>query len=392
MPRDELKQPLHQRRLSQRLWAKRPRALSLAYVTVLSVFLGGGYWLAKQPLPFAGEPIITLNVPPVEEIKTASIDPVSDKAPAEAEQVFEPDPIPNKSSVKIVEPVEQQNYQQDATIYVSANRPLTKAPFAGAVEAIASGALPRITPGGKKPSDIYARPVPEGLIHSEAPKIIIILGGMGLNASLSAKAAKELPADITLAFAPYGENLQAQVDKARNLGHEVLLQLPLEPVGYPATNPGPKTLLADGPDASNQEALQWHMSRFTGYTGIIHYMGGRFLSSAPAIKPMLTELRKRGVLFVEDGSLPLSATDGVAKSLQMQVRRANAVIDLDSNPTSITAALNLLEEEAKTNGIAIGTGTGLESTISAVSEWAKSAPDRGVVIMPASAAFKGRLG
>ena len=302
MPRDELKQPLHQRRLSQRIWERRPRALTTSYALVIATFISGGYWLVKQPMPFAGEPMITLNVPPVEEIKTASVEPLPETQQVEA---VEPDPAPIAPSAKIVEPVEQQNYQQDATIYVSANRPLAKAPAMGAIEAAAVGGLPRIGPGGKKPSDIYARSVPMGLIHSEAPKIIIILGGMGLNEKLSAKAAKELPADITLAFAPSGENLQAQVDKARNNGHEVLLQLPLEPVGFPATNPGPKTLLADGGDSANLESLQWHMSRFSGYTGVINYMGGRFLSSAPAIKPMLTELRKRGILFIEDGSLPI---------------------------------------------------------------------------------------
>jgi len=389
MPRDELKQPLHQRRLSKRIWERRPSALLSSYALVITAFIGGGYWLTKQPMPFAGEPIIILDVPPVEEVKTNSVEPLPETQPVEA---VESDPAPITPSAKVIEPVEQQNYQQDATIYVSANRPLPKAPALGAIEAAAVGGLPRIAPGGKKPSDIYARPVAMGLIHSEAPKIIIILGGMGLNEKLSAKAAKELPADITLAFAPYGENLQAQVDKARSNGHEVLLQLPLEPVGYPATNPGPKTLLADGTDAANLESLQWHMSRFSGYTGVVNYMGGRFLSSASAVKPMLAELRKRGILFVEDGSLPLSATDGVAKTLNMQVRHAKSVIDLDSNPNSITAALNLLEEEAKTNGIAIGTGTGLETTIEAVGEWAKSAPDRGIIIMPASAAFKGRIG
>lgn len=389
MPRNELKQPLHQRRLSQRIWQRRPHALSTAYVAVLAGFLSGGYWLTKQPMPFAGEPVITLNVAPVEEIKTASVEPLPDAAPTES---IESEPVPAEPSAKIVEPIEQHNYQQDATIYVSSKQPLAKAPAMGAVEAASIGPLPRITQTGKKPSDIYARPVPMGLVHSEAPKIVIILGGMGLNEKLSTKASKDLPGDITLAFAPYGDNLQAQVDRARANGHEVLLQLPLEPVGYPATNPGPKTLLADGPDATNQESLQWHMSRFTGYTGIVNYMGGRFLSSATAIKPMLTELRKRGILFMEDGSLPLSATDGVAKSMNMAVRHANSVIDLDANPVSISAALNLLEEEAKTNGIAIGTGTGLQTTIDAVNEWAKTAGDRGVVIMPASAAFKGRLG
>jgi uncharacterized protein len=392
MPRDELKQPLHQRRLSQRIWERRPSALTSAYALVIAGFISGGYWLTKQPMPFAGEPVITLNVPPVEEIKTASVEPLPETAAPEQVEEVAIDQAPTKPSAKIVEPVNQQNYQQDATIYVSANQPLAKAPAMGAVEAASFGPLPRITPQGKKPYDLYARSVPMGLVHSEAPKIVIILGGMGLNEKLSAKAAKELPADITLAFAPYGDNLQAQVDKARANGHEVMLQLPLEPVGYPATNPGPKTLLADGPDAVNLESLQWHMSRFTGYTGVVNYMGGRFLSAAPAIKPMLVELKKRGILFLEDGSMPLSATDGVAKSMQMPVRHANSVIDLDGNPTSIIAALNLLEEEAKTNGIAIGTGTGLETTINTVGEWAKTAADRGIIILPASAAFKGRLG
>ena len=390
MPRDELKQPLHQRRLSQRIWERRPRALTSSYALVIATFIAGGYWLVKQPMPFAGEPVITLNIPPLEEIKTASVEPLPEQAPQT--ETIDEEPVGSKPVATIVEPVEQQNYQQDATIYVSAAQPLTKAPATGFVEASAAGPLPKINSNGKKPSEIYARPVPMGLIHSEAPKIIIILGGMGLNEKLSAKAAKELPGDITLAFAPYGDNLQSQVNRARASGHEVLLQLPLEPVGFPATNPGPKTLLADGPDDANLESLQWHLSRFTGYTGVVNYMGGRFLSSAPAIKPMLTELRKRGILFMEDGSLPLSATDGVAKSMNMQVRHANSVIDLDGNTTSISAALNLLEEEAKTNGMAIGTGTGLETTIEAVSEWAKSAADRGIVIMPASAAFKGRLG
>ena len=389
MPRDELKQPLHQRRLSRRIWERRPRALTSSYALVIAAFMGGGYWLVKQPMPFAGEPVITLRVPPVEEIKTASIEPLPETPAVED---IAPETKPAKPIVNVEEPVEQQNYQKDATIYVSSRQPLTPAPVAALIETSATGPLPRIATGGKKPSEIYARPVPMGLIHSDAAKIVIILGGMGLNEKLSARAAKELPGDITFAFAPYGENLQDQVDKARARGHEVLLQLPLEPVGYPATNPGPKTLLADGPDAANQDALLWHMSRFSGYTGIINYMGGRFLSAAPAIKPLLSELKKRGILFIEDGSLPLSATDGVAKQMQMPVRHGISVIDLDANPASITAALNLLEDEAHNNGIAIGTGSGLEITIDTVRDWAKNVGDHGIVIIPASAAFKGRLG
>ncbi len=390
MRRDELKQPLHKRSLSQRLWGKRPSALTCAYCLVTAAFLGGGVWATKQPMPFAGEPIVIAAVPPpVPEVKVVSVEAVPDDALLDTASID--DAPPQKAKVTIEPPVEQDTYQQDATIFVSPKMPLTKAPQENVTEANAIGPLPRIG-GGRKPADVYARTVPMGIIHSDSPKIVIILGGMGLNEKLTASAMKDLPADVTMAFAPYGNNLQAQVDKARAQGHEVMLQLPLEPVGYPGTNPGPKTLLTDSAAAENIDSLYWHLSRFAGYTGIINYMGGRYLSSPAAVKPLLLELRKRGLLFIEDGSLPLSATEETAKSIQFPVRRGQTVIDADANAESINNALNLLEEEAKTNGIAIATGSGLDITIKTVSEWAKSAADRGVILIPASAAFKGRLG
>lgn len=387
MRRDDLKQPLHKRSLSQRLWAKRPSALACAYSVTVAGMIAGAVWASKQPMPFAGEPIVVVAVPIAEQVQTASIEPL----PEAADTASIDDAPYEKPTATIEPPVEQQTYQQDATIYVSPKIPLTKAPQDMVTEANAIGPLPRVG-GGRKPADVYARTVPMGIIHSDSPKIVIILGGMGLNEKLTTSAAKDLPADVSMAFAPYGNNLQAQVDKARAQGHEVLLQLPMEPVGYPGTNPGPKTLLTDGTAPENLDALYWHMSRFSGYTGVINYMGGRYLASQAAIKPLFLELRKRGLLFIEDGSLPLSASAETAKSLQFQIRRGQTVIDTDANAESINTALNLLEEEARTNGIAIGTGSGLEVTIKTVTEWAKSAADRGVILIPASAAFKGRMG
>jgi uncharacterized protein len=389
MRRDELNQPLHKRSLRQRVWEKRPSALVCAYAVSLTALIGGSVWLTRQTHPFAGEPIVVLAVPPPEQIKTASVEPLPETAP---EAVVE-EPAPQDEAQIAVEPQPApKDYKQSGVVFITPEMPLTKAPIYAVTETADIGMLPRIATTGKKPADVYAKTVSVGIIHSEAPKIVIILGGMGLNEKLTSQAAKDLPSEVSFAFAPYGNNLQAQVDKARALGHEVLLQLPLEPVGFPATNPGPKTLLTDGKPADNLASLYWHMSRFTGYTGVINYMGGRFLASQQSVKPLLTELRKRGLLFLEDGSLPLSATQDVATSLQFQTRRAQSVIDASPDPGAIISALNLLEEEANRNGIAIGTGSGLDITIKTVADWAKAASDRGVIFLPASAAFKGRLG
>ena len=391
MRRDELKQPLRQRGLGSRLWAKRPGLLSCSYTAIAIAFGAAGFWAVNQPMPFAGEPIVVVSVPPAREVvSTASTDPAPEAEQAEApvpdvEQVGEPE-------VALQAPVTSDTYQQDSAIVVSPRRPLTPAPQMKVTEVLSYGQLPRISKSGEKPSRVYERTTSLNVIHSDSPKIAILLGGMGLNEKLTTQAVNDLPADITFAFAPYGNNLQAQVDRARREGHEVFLQVPLEPIGYPANSPGPKTLEGDTTEAENLDALRWHMSRFTGYAGVVNYMGSRFLSMPKAIKPMLAELKQRGVLFLEDGSMALSATENSAKSISMPIKRAQVVIDADPNPQAIIAQLTLLEEQATGTGFAVGTGTGLDVTINTVREWAKAAAERGIILVPITAAYKGRTG
>jgi uncharacterized protein len=392
MRRDELKQPLRQRGLGSRLWAKRPGLLSCSYTAIAIAFAGAGFWAINQPMPFAGEPIVIVSVPPAREVvNTASTDAAPEAetvepAAPDLEQIGEPQVAMQEA------PVASDTYQQDATIVVSPRRPLTAAPQMKVTEVSSYGQLPRIAKSGEKPSRVYERATSLNVIHSDSPKIAILLGGMGLNEKLTARAVKDLPADITFAFAPYGNNLQDQVNRARNEGHEVFLQVPLEPIGYPANSPGPKTLEGDATDAENLDALRWHMSRFTGYAGVVNYMGSRYLSMPKAIKPLLTELKQRGVLFLEDGSMALSAAENTAKALQMPIKRAQVVIDSDPNPQAIIAQLTLLEEQATGTGFAVGTGTGLEVTIDTVKEWAKAAAERGIILVPITAAYKGRAG
>jgi uncharacterized protein len=381
MPRDELLQPLRKRSTAERLWAKRPRPLTLAIVLALAGFGGAGAWIARQPHPFAGEPVITAAIPPLEEMKTAS----TDLAPAPEEQLTDSEPAPEPD-------VQPEPYQQEATIIFAARRPLKPAPIALVAEDSAGGTLPRVAANGKKPFDLYAQTTPMGVLASNRPKIAILLGGMGLNTRLTQKAVKELPGDISFGFAPYGNDLQNQVNKARAQGHEVMLQLPMEPMGYPANDPGPNTLLAEASAAENLKSLHWNMSRFAGYTGISNYMGGRFLATPESLRPILADMKARGLVFLEDAGVALSSTSEVAKTTGLRTRRAEIVIDAAPDAASIQAALAQLEALAKASGFAIGTGAGLEVTIETVAEWARQLEGKGILLVPVSVAYKGRIG
>ena len=117
---------------------------------------------------------------------------------------------------------------------------------------------------------------------------------------------------MTFAFAPYGEDLQSAIAEARNSGHEVMLHLPMEPFGYPAEDPGPRTLLASASEQDNQASLLWHLSRSRATPGVVNYLGARLISEEPALAPVLRELEGRGLVFLDDGSSARSRVADIA--------------------------------------------------------------------------------
>jgi polysaccharide deacetylase 2 family uncharacterized protein YibQ len=392
MPRDELRKPLRKRSLKDRLLVRRPSLFTLAAMFVAGGFLAGGAWLVSTPRPLAGEPVVVAAIPPVAELQTASTDPAEDQGEAVEETDLEEVIDQSAAEIQVFdgEAREEAEYKEEATVFIAPSRPLQRAPITDVTETTEAGPLPRISSRGRKPFDIYSQVIPLSVSSSKRPKIAIVLGGMGLNAKLTKKAVDALPGDVTLGFAPYGENLQEQVNRARAGGHEIMLQVPMEPVGFPAANPGPKTLLSDATPEQNIEALRWHMSRFAGYSGITNYMGARLLVTEEALKPVMTEVRARGLVYLEDATVSITLSPKVGQEVRLPMQRASIVIDSEPSPAAIAEALERLEQEAIRNGSAIATGSGLDVTIETVAEWAKTLQEKGILLVPLSAAYKGR--
>ena len=118
----------------------------------------------------------------------------------------------------------------------------------------------------------------------DAPRIALIVGGLGVSASATADAIAKLPGAVTLGFVPYGTDVAALAARARDGGHEILLQVPMEPFDYPDNDPGPQTLLTSLTPQQNIDRLYWLMSRFQGYVGLTNTMGARFTASEPCVR------------------------------------------------------------------------------------------------------------
>lgn len=255
-----------------------------------------------------------------------------------------------------------------------AARPLPAAPIAGLHQPGPDGPLPRIAPDGRVPAQAYARPFQS----NGKPRVALIVGGLGLNPATTRAAIERLPAEVTLSFVPYAEGLQGWIDLARAQGHEVMIEIPMEPTGYPANDPGPYTLLASAEPAEIEARLNWLLSRATGYFGVTNYLGDRFVGSEAGMSAFTGLLRQRGIAFLDDGSMSRSRGAWARAS-------ANRIIDEQQSPAAIVGQLNALEALAKARGQAMGSGFSYPVTVEAVARWTAGLDARGLQLAPASA-------
>ena len=243
------------------------------------------------------------------------------------------------------------------------------------------GRLPIISADGLKPMDQYARP----WSGARGTRIAIVVGGLGLSQTGTQKAIKELPPEVTLGFAATGNSLQRWMQEGRREGHEVLLQIPFEPFGYPGTDPGPDTLLVSDPAKINLERLHRSMAKITNYTGVMNYLGARFIADDKALEPVLRDVGQRGLLFLDDGSSAQSRTGIIAKAVSTPVGFADLQLDDQVNDAAILRKLDDLERIARRNGSAIGVASAFDESVAAISKWSVEAAARGIEIVGVSA-------
>lgn len=259
---------------------------------------------------------------------------------------------------------------------------LKPAPDPGLVEESQKGPLPAIGKDGREPWRVYARPFD----HKDTrPRIAITINWLGLSGAATETAIQQLPGGVTLAFAPYAENLARWVELARAAGHEVLLNLPMEPLNYPANDPGPQTLLTSLSPARNLDRLEWTLSRGTGYVGVTNYMGSRFTTSAAALKPVLQALKGRGLLFLDSRSSSRSLVSEVAAELGLPWVENNRFLDNQASRVAIDKELAALETMARVQGHAIGIGFPYPVTLERLAAWIPTLERKGFVLVPVSA-------
>ncbi|WP_310320733.1 divergent polysaccharide deacetylase family protein [Aminobacter aminovorans] len=329
--------------------------------------------IALRQKPFRTPEVVAVTTP---EVVATPAQPVAKPKPAQTPtsggpQIIRVNPPESEGGAVVV---------RDPSA-VGQNVRIAHLPEKALIEDSASGPLPMRAADGRRPFDVYAR----AWSGARGARVAIVIGGLGLSQTGTQTAIGKLPPEITLGFAPQGNSLGRWMQAARREGHEIVMQVPLEPFDFPNVNPGRNTLTVEAGADEILKNLRWTLSRTTNYTAVMNYMGARFSTSPEAMGVMMAELGKRGIGYVDDGTSARSLAPETALKNGVPFAAGDAIIDGVQDRGAILDKLDELERTARAKGFAIGTGNAFDVTVDAVASWATEARKRGIEIVPISA-------
>jgi polysaccharide deacetylase 2 family uncharacterized protein YibQ len=293
-----------------------------------------------------------------------------------------PEPVPNPEPA-VVAPTVPAAPPIGQPPSFNEGRALLPAPDRDLIEKTPVGFLPVTGRDGRQPWQVYARPFD---LSDKRPRIAVLIGNLGISPTATDNAINQLPAPVTLAFVTFKRQLGEWINLARAAGHEVLLDLPMEPVEYPRADPGPNGLLTALTPEQNMGRLNWNMGQATGYVGLVGYMGSRFSTSRDDMLPLLQTMKRRGLLYVDNRAAPQTAVPGIANEIGLPTTSANRLLDSDPTRAAVDKKLSELEDIARRNGGSLGLAQHADPVIlERIGVWAQGLAERGLVLAPVSA-------
>jgi polysaccharide deacetylase 2 family uncharacterized protein YibQ len=376
----EIDRPLGQDRV-QASPRRLPSARAMLGVLLVLGLVAAAGMVAMRDQPFRK---------PVNEVEAAH-----DSAPAapatevaaNAAPVARPEPPLPADGPKIVKLPPSDEPRTTGTIVIrdpaglGQNLRVAHLPDRSLLEETPAGPLPVRSAEGVRPVDVYARQ----WSGARGARVAIVLGGFAISQTGTQAAIEKLPPEVTIAFSPQGNSIGRWMEAARRKGHEVLIQLPLEPFDYPNVDPGRNTLTVDAAAEENLDRLHWAMARTTNYTGLMNFMGARFSSDSAAMQPVLAEIGKRGLLYFDDGMSARTVAPELALRNGVPFAAGDLAIDAVRERGAVLKKLDELERIARAKGVAVGSGAAFAETVDAVTSWIAEAKRRGIEIVPISA-------
>jgi polysaccharide deacetylase 2 family uncharacterized protein YibQ len=214
-------------------------------------------------------------------------------------------------------------------------------------------------------------------------RVAIVIDDLGKEHHISREILDwDLP--LTLSILPFTPHAKSIASEAHHKGKDVILHLPMEPHGYPKIQPGEGALLEEMDEEGLLRQLSKDIDAIPYVKGVSNHMGSRLMENPEKIRIILSELKRRGLFFLDSRTTPQTVGLQIAQSLGMKARERSIFLDHSQNEKDIKEQLEKLIQVALSTGKAIGIGHPHRSTIESLKEMIPKIQEKGIEIVPLS--------
>jgi polysaccharide deacetylase 2 family uncharacterized protein YibQ len=215
--------------------------------------------------------------------------------------------------------------------------------------------------------------------HLSYPRISIIIDDLGYDSSL-AKAFIKIGLPLTFSVLPFAPNTRSIAQKAKREGREIMLHLPMEPISYPAINPGDGVLLVSMDKEMILEMLNRDLSQIPFVVGVNNHMGSRFTENEEKMMIVLAELKRRGLYFIDSRTSGSSVAFKVAKKMALKTANRDIFLDNDLTDHALKSQMERLLSLARHKGWAIGIGHPHKKTLNLLKRYNATVNNKAEVV------------
>lgn len=188
---------------------------------------------------------------------------------------------------------------------------------------------------------------------TKLPKVAIIIDDLGYDQQIAEKFL-ELDAVFTFSILPFSTFQKKIAHRAHDKGFEVMLHLPMEPMEYPAVNPGPGALLTTMSPDQLISQLEKDLETLPTIKGVNNHMGSKLTAESNQLYQIFSILKKKGLFFVDSRTTAKTLCEPSARMFKVPFAQRDVFIDHRQQPEFMRQQIIRLIEIANRHGEAVG--------------------------------------
>jgi polysaccharide deacetylase 2 family uncharacterized protein YibQ len=186
----------------------------------------------------------------------------------------------------------------------------------------------------------------------QTPKLALVIDDFGYSRSETVEAFLSMDLPLTIAVIPSLPRTRYTIERARAVGKEPILHLPMEGEGYDSEDQPIVTTMSDD---GIRELVDRYLEESSGVLGVNNHQGSIATRDRRVMLHVISVVKNHGLFFLDSLTSNESIAYNTAKSLEVPTAKNDLFLDDDTeDPAVVEDRLLRLLALAKQRGYAIG--------------------------------------